>query len=93
MGMSTHIIGFRPSDDTWHKMKCVFDSCREANVPLPKEVEQFFNGETPDASGVKVDLNRHPCVQDYKDDMREGFEVDLSKLPPHVTKLRFYNSW
>ena len=93
MGMSTHIIGFRPADDTWHKMKDVFDSCQTAKVPLPKEVEAFFNGETPDSSGVEVRLEGHPCVSDYNDDMREGFEVDLAKLPPHVTKIRFYNSW
>lgn len=93
MSMSTHIVGFRPTDDTWNKMKNVFDTCRAAKVPLPKEVESFFNGEAPDSSGVRVDLDRHPCVKEYKDDMQEGFEVDLAKLPPHVTKIRFYNSW
>ena len=93
MSMSTHIVGFRPPDEIWHKMKKVFDACRAAGVPIPREVERFFNDEVPDISGLKIDMTDHPSVMRYKDDMREGFEVDIKSLPPHITRIRFYNSW
>ena len=29
----------------------------------------------------------------WRDDMQEGFEVDVTKLPKNITVIRFYNSW
>lgn len=92
MGMSTHVVGIIPPDDVWKKMKAAYDSCVAAGVSIPGEVDQFFNGETPDPAGVVVELGA-PCVEKWSDDSRSGFEVDVTKLPPHVRIVRFYNSW
>jgi hypothetical protein len=89
MGMSTHVIGFAPADEKWRAMKAIWDSCRAAEIPVPSEVEKFFNYEEPDERGVEVEL---PSTK-WSDDFREGFEVEVSKIPAHVKVIRFYNSW
>lgn len=92
MGMSTHVIGFRPPDDKWKKMKHIYDACMEGGIDVPDEVDNFFNGEPPDDQGVEVDLD--DCLTEYDDkDYRAGYELDVKKLPKDVTIIRFYNSW
>jgi hypothetical protein len=89
MGMSTHIRGVIPPDETWQKMKAVWDACEAARVPVPDEVEDFFGGEPPDPAGVVIEIETRP----HKAYMEEGYEVDLASLPPHVKTIRFWNSW
>jgi hypothetical protein len=121
--MSTYVIGFRPPDAKWLKMKEVYDACEAAGISIPDEVDDFFNGEPPDEAGVRVDLEdakeyeqpamiqngggfmvpapasnkpkkkKLGCVKPWHDDMQEGFEVDVTKLPKDVTIIRFYNSY
>jgi hypothetical protein len=41
-------------------------------------------------------MQRSGAVVEWKDDHREGYELDLTKLRavhPDVTVVRFYNSW
>lgn len=89
MSMSTHVVGFRPPDKLWLQMKEVWDACVAANILHPPEVESFFDGEPPDPSGVHVEID----ATEWRDDMREGYEVDVRSLPEHVYVIRFYNSW
>ena len=93
MGMSTHVVGFKPPDAKWKAMKQAWDACQKAGVPVPDEVLAFFNHEPPDAAGVEVDIQRLPCTSKYSDDSAQGFEIDVKKLPPDVTIIRFYNSY
>lgn len=93
MGMSTFIIGFRPPDKRWKEMKKIWDSCDKANIEQPKEVDEFFDGEEPDASGVKIELEGTEAVQDYDEENGSGFQVDISKLPKDLKLIRFYNNW
>lgn len=93
MGMSTHIIGFKPPNEKWKRMKAVWDTCRAAGIDPPKEVYDFFEGEPPDASGIPVDLEDYNCTMHYREDGNEGYEVHVTKLPLDVTVIRFYNSW
>lgn len=95
MSMSTHVVGFKPPDDKWKKMKAVWDSCAAAGMDPPKNVLEFFNWVPPDDRGVEVDLEKHPCVAKYNPPNRgqDGFEIDVKKLPPDVTVIRFYNSY
>lgn len=76
------------------------DACKEADVAIPLEVLDFFNGEPPDPRGVRVELeeyphtkNKHGAVKEYHADMQDGYEVDVTKLPEGVTIIRFYNSY
>jgi hypothetical protein len=100
MSMSTHVVGSRPADEKWRKMKAVYDACTAASMEVPKEVEEFFGHERPDEAGVKIDLSydyrtkkTHESCSAWKDDMQEGYEIDVSKLPKDVKIIRFYNSW
>lgn len=98
MGMSTCIMGFRSEDDLkaeFDKHKPIFDLCRKSGISLPKETQEFFSGEKTDFSDfeddLEIDLIRGKHYEEYSEDMRYGFEVDLQKLPKEVKKLRFYN--
>ena len=95
MGMSTHIVGIKPPDDTWKKMKAIHDACLAAGLgaSIPKEVEDYFNNETPDAMGVVVDLEDAAGVLEYRTESHAGFSVDLRKLPPDIKILRFWNAY
>ena len=93
MSMNTCIVGFIPPDAKWKKMKVVWDSCSKAGITPPKEVDDFFNGVPPDDAGVEIELEEHPSCQEYRDEMREGFQVEVSKLPKNVRFIRFYNSY
>lgn len=91
--MSTHVVGFRPPDEKWEKMKNVWESCHRAGIEAPKEVCEFFEWEEPDKNGVIVEIENTDAVKEYNKDMREGFEVDIDKLPKDVKIIRFYNAY
>lgn len=95
MGMFTSIVGFKPPDDKWKKMKEVYQSCTNAEVPIPKEVDSFFNYEAPDDAGVTEQLKDSEAVSRYDnpDRAESGIQVDLSKLPEGIKIIRFVNSW
>lgn len=93
MSMSTHVVGFAPPDEKWQKMKAVWDACAAAKIPVPDEVDRFFNFNVPDSSGVEIELENLECVSEYRAEMVDGFQIDLSKLPPNVKFIRFFNSY
>lgn len=98
MGMSTHIKGFTPDTDAeYQRHKKVLLVCQEAEVELPKETAKYFGSEEANEetleSKLEVDLVLGKHYTEYSADMTEGFEVDLTKLPKGVTKLRFSNSY
>ncbi|HEC72098.1 MAG: hypothetical protein ACTSW7_00740 [Candidatus Thorarchaeota archaeon] len=90
MSMSTHVVGFKPPDEKWKKMKDIWDACNVAAVPIPDEVNKFFGYSIPDSAGVEAEIE----YRAYDDgNGRDGFEVDIKKLPEDVTIIRFWNSW
>ena len=97
MSMSTYVHGFIPPDDKFQKMLEVYAACKEAGVDVPDKVYNFFNGEPPDPAGVKITLSDtkkfKDAVYEYHDEMQQGYEVDLTKLPKDIKVIRFVNSW
>lgn len=96
MSMSTHVVGFKPPDDKWKKMKEVWDACEAAGVEPPLKVSNFFNDEPPDALGVEtseVELARLGAIREWKAEMREGYEIFIDKLPKDVKVIRVFNSY
>ncbi len=96
MGMSTHIKGFKPPDDKWRAMKAVYDACMAAKISIPEDVEKFFNDDTPDEQGVVIEeraLIACGAARAWGGSGREGFEIDIKKLPADVTVVRVYNAW
>lgn len=93
MSMSTSIVGFRPPDEKFKKYETVWHSCMTAGIPVPQEVGDFFDWSEPDQHGVRVDLDKYGCVEEWGNDNAEGMEINIKKLPKDVTVIRFYNSW
>jgi hypothetical protein len=92
--MSTHVVGFRPADEKWNRMKSIWENCEAAKVEIPNEVLNFFGHDAPrDKPGVEIELDSHRCCKSWSDDMRNGYEIDVSKLPKDLKIIRFYNSW
>lgn len=96
MSMSTHVIAFKPPDEKWQRMKAIYDACTAAGINVPDEVNRYFDHMPPDPAGVEIServLRDAGAVTDYSADMREGFDVDVTKLPRDVTVIRFYDSY
>lgn len=89
MGMSTHVVGFKPPNDKWKQMRHAYDSCKIAGIDIPEEVNKYFNYEEPDSAGVEVDLKS----TEWNIGHASGIEIDISKLDKDVKIIRFYNSW
>ncbi len=91
--MSTHIKGFVPPDNKWKQMKSVYDACETAGIKIPREVFDFFDGDVPVEHGHEVDIN--VAINTVTDPSRSAdiWDVDISKLPPHVKVIRFVNSY
>lgn len=99
MSMSTHLVGIKPPDKKWKAMKAAYDACIEADIPVPEEVEKFFEYEVPDSKGVPIELSKQIGgvlafgVTYFTEEGKSGYEVELDKLPEDIKILRFYNSW
>lgn len=92
MSMSTYVQGLKPKTAEYQKMLDILVACKEINVKPPTEIVDFFDGEICE-DGIVTELPKE-AVREYADDYcREFFEVDLTKLPPDVTKIRFFNSY
>ena len=93
MSMSTHIIGIKPPDEKWKKMKAVWDACQAAETEVPKDVGEFFGWEPPNDKGVEVEIKTHESVEVFKTSYQSGYDINVKELPPDVAIVRVYNSW
>jgi len=93
MGITIHVAGIKPPGERWKQMKDIYDACRKADVPIPLEVESFFNDAPPDPSGVVEELSHSPCVTRWNGNCEAGLEINLKELSPDITILRVYNAW
>jgi len=92
--MGIHVIGFQNSDEKFQQMKDVWDACEKAGVKPPTEVSEFFDYEAPGVRGRPVAIEGTPCCRKWnEEEMQDGFEVDVTKLPEGVTVIRFYNTY
>ncbi len=92
MSMSMTAYGVVPGDDKFREMKAIWDSCKAAKVPAPDHVREFFGWVTPSEAGALVRLA--VAAEFYGDEEEDqGIEVDLAKLPPGVTRIRFVCRW
>ncbi len=104
MGMSTHVMGLRDPKGARHrKMMQAAIALNVAGVrEMPKEMAEYFGDDydgdacyvaNNEHAGCEVEIEKTAAVEEWSDDCRSGFVVDISKLPDGVTHLRFYNSW
>ena len=94
MSMSTHVYGFHPPDERWVKVKAIYDAYVAADLPVPEEVQKFFDWREPSELGVLIEIPPE-CRRGYYDGngAQSGIEVILEKLPENITVIRFVNSW
>lgn len=93
MSMSTHVVGFRPPDAKWKRMKSVYETCIKADVPIPEEVSTYFDDEEPDEAGVEINLEDTEACSEWSYSASEGYEIDVTKLPKDLKIIRVYNSY
>ena len=74
-------------------MKAVWDSCKEAGLEIPDEVDDFFGYQPPSKNGnIIPDDELNECVR-YFDLEREDLlypcaEIEIDKIPKHIQFLR-----
>lgn len=87
------IMGFVPPDGEYRKMAAVWKSCEDAGVPIPDEVSKYFRHEPPTGIGFEVNLETDRCCSEYKEDMIDGFEIDVDKIPENIKIIRVYMNY
>ena len=92
MSMSMDVIGIKPANEKFWKMKQVHDRCKELGIRMPDQVLEFFDYAKPDDDGVIVHL-KEPCVTEFSSGDEEGIAVDLEKLPEGIKFLKFRCSY
>lgn len=92
MGISTYVQGLKPKTEEYQTKLDIYTACRKINVEPPREIVDFFDGEICE-EGIVIELPKEAVREYAYNYCREFFEVDLTKLPPDVTKIRFVNSY
>jgi hypothetical protein len=105
MGYDAHVcvIGIRPPDDEWKKMKAAWDACEAAGIGKPDKLWEFFGDDGPHEEGLKVKL---PIQKVATDDetisigVRNGHEqcyylVAVDDIPEKISHIKVWlsNSW
>ena len=91
MSKTLCITGYKPVDEKWEKMLSVYNSCVEAEVNIPEEVNEFFEWEDPNNKpGLSVDMWN--VIEKYYNVGESGFELKIENIPRDVKVIRFYNS-
>lgn len=92
MSIYYYVRGFAPATEKFLKMKKVYDSCVEADIPTPDEVDEFFDGENPNnMSGIEINIKKY-LKEITNEDGQLSYEVDIEKLPKSIKFIRFYVS-
>jgi hypothetical protein len=97
MSVSTYLQAFRDLDGKFKKMMEAKKYCDKNNLSYPKEIKEYF-GELLDQNDKDIEdemaeIDIENVIEEYKEEMSEGFEIELSKLPKEVKKIRFINSY
>lgn len=85
--MCMYVVGICSPDDQWQKMKAAYEACENAGVDIPESVLAFFDWQVPNIRGMEVKLP----LKEWGDQRREGYELAVKDLPPHVMSLLFYD--
>ena len=96
MSMYTYVQGLKPVTEDYKKRLEIYKSCRELKISPPEEIRKYFedDGELCDEGiivrlkdeVVKKSTDANYCREYY-------YDVDLSKLPEGLSKVRFVISY
>ena len=97
MSISIPVVGIRPKDEKFDKMKQILDTCQEMKVSIPSEVVNFFGKDVIDDGnvgdfGVEVSLlyPNKSGVTAWENSYAEGYLIDLRELDPSIKIIRVY---
>lgn len=93
MGMHSHVIGIRPPNDEYQKKVTAWKACVAANIDVPQELMDYFEGEGPREGGMQLNLEDHHCCEIFNEEMKDGFTIELEHVPEGVKFIRFYNAY
>jgi hypothetical protein len=85
MSVSYYVEGIREPDEEFQKMKKIYDLCIESDVGVPREVEDYFDGNTPDNDGLSVEIPNEEFSEEY----RSGYKVQVKDIPKNIKCLKF----
>lgn len=97
MSMSTYVLAVRDLTKKFNTLWNIKEQCDKADISYPKEVIEFFGDmlhesrEYTESELLTFDLEEKDGVKELEGS--SGFEVELSKLPKDIKKIRFVNSW
>lgn len=95
MSMYVYVQGLKPITDDYNKRFYIYKTCRELKISMPEEIRSYFEDDSePCDEGIivrlKDDVINKSTDADY---CREYYDVDISKLPEGVNKVRFVVSY
>jgi hypothetical protein len=98
MSMYCGIVGIKPPDDKWKKMKAIWDSCMAADIEPPSDVYDYFGDYEPDEDGVTVsesELSNSGAIRPISEVQfsNRGYIIDVTKLPKDIKLIKVENSW
>ena len=93
VGLSVQAVK-EPTEEYAAKV-AVWRACEAAGVDIPDEILEYFDHEEPDPTGMTTYLGgecftNHPCATIFQTEDYYGLEIDLSKLPDGVTRIRAF---
>ena len=83
MSLSIEIVGFMEPTDDYERKRAAYHACDDAGIPIPDELEAFFQHETPSREGMVVDISGAVVGRP----LYEGAKIYLSKLPEGVVRI------
>jgi len=95
MGMSMHVTGFRDLDGKFKKMMKAKQYCDKEGLSYPKEVTEYFGSEIE----CKDEYIKEQFAEieipheEWSDDHRDGFEIEVKDIPKEAKTIRFYCSY
>jgi hypothetical protein len=88
MGVSVHVSGIIPADETYLKMLNILNACKDAKISVPPEVDKFFGGYTnPDPKGMVVRLKDEDCCEGNVE-YEGGMLIDIEAIPSNIKFIR-----
>lgn len=79
------VIGIIPADEKYNEMKAIYDACRKNKVRIPAEVDDFFDGCSPNGIGMEMSVP-------YTEGQTDGYSyitIDIQSLPENVRFIQF----
>jgi hypothetical protein len=86
MSVSISLYGIIPKDEKYEKMKAVWDTCKDADIPIPEEVNEFFDWQDPCELKTTISLYGCECYKYNYDN--ETTDIEIDKLPKGVKIIR-----